>query len=557
MLTFHELPEHGDVTDWLAGRRNARGVAGARRAGPEVCRARIAPARRTRRSRRSTGSGPGVSRSARSGCSSACRTRARGSRSRTSWPALPGVCRWPCDEGQAPLGNVVLFTAEDDINDTIVPRLMAAGADLAPRAHLKMMREAGKQRMFSLISDLEALRRKVVEIGDVRMIIIDPITAYLGIGKIDSFRATDVRAVLGPLKEFAAELRLSILGVMHFNKKIDITNVLLRISDSLAYGAAARHVYGVSTTPTTTGSCSSKARTTWRRGTSRPWPSASTTREVGTDKKTGAPIRAPYIVWHPEPVDITAIEAMQAAADPSRRARAITPSSFSRPCWATGRLRQKVHEAAKENGVSRMTLRRRPEGRPQNRGQKGRPVQWKGSAPGNGIYQNGRSTAWGPDRLTLAAKNKRFWRESTNLWARAKRLRNRGNETREIEMKKLLSRYRPRCHPAVERSSCRRRPHAAAKAESSGCFRHGAADHGPALRQPRSQVRASRARTATIASINALSLLKQTVTPRRIENDKASHRYRPRRQPAFQRSPMPATSGLQRQGDLHLRQGRH
>ena len=32
---------------------------------------------------------------------------------------------------------------------------------------------------------------------------------------------------------------------MHFNKKLDITNALLRISDSLAYGATARHVYGV------------------------------------------------------------------------------------------------------------------------------------------------------------------------------------------------------------------------------------------------------------------------------------------------------------------------
>jgi hypothetical protein len=32
---------------------------------------------------------------------------------------------------------------------------------------------------------------------------------------------------------------------MHFNKKMDVTNALLRISDSLAFGAVARHVYGV------------------------------------------------------------------------------------------------------------------------------------------------------------------------------------------------------------------------------------------------------------------------------------------------------------------------
>lgn len=32
---------------------------------------------------------------------------------------------------------------------------------------------------------------------------------------------------------------------MHFNKKSDVTNVVLRISDSLAFPAVARHVYGV------------------------------------------------------------------------------------------------------------------------------------------------------------------------------------------------------------------------------------------------------------------------------------------------------------------------
>jgi hypothetical protein len=40
-------------------------------------------------------------------------------------------------------------------------------------------------------------------------------------------------------------MKVAIIGVMHFNKKMDVTNALLRISDSLAFGAVARHVYGV------------------------------------------------------------------------------------------------------------------------------------------------------------------------------------------------------------------------------------------------------------------------------------------------------------------------
>jgi putative DNA primase/helicase len=143
----------------------------------------------------------------------------------------------------------------------------------------------------------------------------DPISSYLGIGKIDSFRATDVRAVLGPLKEFAAELCLTVLGIMHFNKKTDVTNVLLRISDSLAYGAAAPHVYGVVNDPDNQRKLFVKGKNNLAPPGQKTLAFSFSECEVGTDKQTDNPIRAPYIVWHPEPLDITATEAMQAAAE--------------------------------------------------------------------------------------------------------------------------------------------------------------------------------------------------------------------------------------------------
>jgi hypothetical protein len=49
---------------------------------------------------------------------------------------------WPCNEGQAPIGNAILLSAEDDIADTIAPRLIAAGTDLRRVTILKMVREA-------------------------------------------------------------------------------------------------------------------------------------------------------------------------------------------------------------------------------------------------------------------------------------------------------------------------------------------------------------------------------------------------------------------------------
>jgi putative DNA primase/helicase len=100
-----------------------------------------------------------------------------------------------------------------------------------------------KERMFSLITDLDLLAQKIAAIGNVRLVLIDPISAYMGVKQMDSYRTNDVRSVLAPVVEMATKLRIAFIAIMHFNKKTDVTSALLRISDSLAYGATARHVY--------------------------------------------------------------------------------------------------------------------------------------------------------------------------------------------------------------------------------------------------------------------------------------------------------------------------
>jgi DNA polymerase I-like protein with 3'-5' exonuclease and polymerase domains len=266
---------------------------------------------------------------------------------------------WPCDEGQAPIGNVILLSAEDDIADTIAPRLLAAGADLSRITILKMVHESNAERMFSLVTDLSALRQKITEIGNVVLIIIDPVTAYLGVGKVDSFRATDVRAVLSPLKELAEELRVCVLGIMHFNKKIDVTNVLLRISDSLAYGAAARHVYAVINDPDNQRRLFVRGKNNLARHDQKTLAFSIDAREVGIDKRTGNPICRPYITWHDEPVDITAVEAMQAASNNKSPSARDNAKQFLEALLSNGPVGSKdVQEAARENGISRHNLKR-------------------------------------------------------------------------------------------------------------------------------------------------------------------------------------------------------
>jgi hypothetical protein len=268
------------------------------------------------------------------------------------------IGEWPCGEGVAPQGNVILLTAEDAPNDTVVPRLKAAGADLDRIEIVQMVREAGKERMFSLANDLDLLRQKVIEVGNVNMIQIDPITAYLGVKQIDSFRTTDVRAVLGPVTDLASELMVAIIGIMHFNKKTDVTNALLRISDSLAFGATARHVYAVVDDPENKRKLFVKGKNNLAPHDTKTLAYGFGEREVGNDVKTGEAIWAPHIVWYPQHVDVSATEAMQAAGGQSGYAKREAREFLLERLEAGPVKAEDLLEEAKQNGISKSTLMR-------------------------------------------------------------------------------------------------------------------------------------------------------------------------------------------------------
>jgi AAA domain-containing protein len=74
---------------------------------------------------------------------------------------------WPCEEGRAPLGNVIILSAEDDPADTIVPRLLAAAADRRRVKIITAVRSEDRsgRRAFNLQTDLELLEREIAEIG--------------------------------------------------------------------------------------------------------------------------------------------------------------------------------------------------------------------------------------------------------------------------------------------------------------------------------------------------------------------------------------------------------
>jgi hypothetical protein len=274
---------------------------------------------------------------------------------------------WPNAEGSAPQGNVILLTAEDDTKKTVVPRLKAAGADLNRIEILRMMHERdskdGKQikRMFSLITDLERLREKIIAMGSVNLILIDPVSAYLGLGKVDSYRTSDVRAILGPLKDLAEELAVAVIGIMHFNKKIDVTNVLLRVSDSLAFVAAPRHVFGVIDDPDHGRKLVVRAKNNLADAEQKKKSLAFhfDVKEVGIDPRNNKPIQAPFIVWEPGYVDVTATEALSAVNQNKAPGALNDAKEFLRDILIAGGGRapkEDIEEAAEAEKIADRTL---------------------------------------------------------------------------------------------------------------------------------------------------------------------------------------------------------
>jgi hypothetical protein len=146
-------------------------------------------------------------------------------------------------------GDVLILSAEDDASDTIRPRFEACGADLT-RVHIIDSVHhitAKRDRFFTLKQDLDVLAEKLLASPEVRLVIIDPISAYLG--GVNSHNNAEVRGVLAPLAQLAANYRVAVVCVTHLNKgpannpPPHGANPLARVIDSTVFGATVRTAF--------------------------------------------------------------------------------------------------------------------------------------------------------------------------------------------------------------------------------------------------------------------------------------------------------------------------
>jgi hypothetical protein len=145
---------------------------------------------------------------------------------------LPGDCY-----GEP--GAVLFASAEDSIEATLVPRLMAADADLA-RVHFI------KADTLMLPDDTITLAERAAEVGAV-MVAVDPLVAFLA-ADVNAHRDQDVRRALAPLARMADEMRLAVVPVLHLNKRAggDVTS---RVGGSIGLVGAARSVLALGAHP--------------------------------------------------------------------------------------------------------------------------------------------------------------------------------------------------------------------------------------------------------------------------------------------------------------------
>lgn len=146
--------------------------------------------------------------------------------------------RWP-DGSRSTVGNVVIWSGEDDPADTLIPRLVLSGADLTRVYFIDEVREGSERRSFDPARDMEPLRRKLAEIGGVKLLIVDPIVSAI-VG--DSHKNAEVRRGLQPLVDLASSMRCALLGITHFSKGTGGRDPVERLTGSLAFGALARVV---------------------------------------------------------------------------------------------------------------------------------------------------------------------------------------------------------------------------------------------------------------------------------------------------------------------------
>ncbi|MGD0862505.1 MAG: AAA family ATPase [Candidatus Limnocylindrales bacterium] len=135
--------------------------------------------------------------------------------------------------------GVIICASEDPWEQVIVPRLIAAGADLSRVYRVDVVTADNIPGVLNLPADIPALGELIAE-HDAALVILDPLLSRLD-AALDTHKDAEVRRALEPLVALADRTNSVVLGLIHVNKGMS-TDPLSMLMASRAFPAVARAV---------------------------------------------------------------------------------------------------------------------------------------------------------------------------------------------------------------------------------------------------------------------------------------------------------------------------
>lgn len=145
---------------------------------------------------------------------------------------------WPGGES-CDIGDVLIWSGEDEIENTLAPRLVAAGANMARVHFVTGIRVANEVMPFDPSIHITELCESLASLEAPRLIVLDPVSLVVA---RDANKAVEVRRGLQPLIDLARQHGCAIVGISHLTKGSIGKSPVERVTGSLSFGALARAV---------------------------------------------------------------------------------------------------------------------------------------------------------------------------------------------------------------------------------------------------------------------------------------------------------------------------
>jgi hypothetical protein len=268
---------------------------------------------------------------------------------------------WP-DGSKNTLGprDVLMAVAEDDLADTVIPRLKSAGADLKRIKIINRVRTqefdekgGGKKsevRRLQLSEDIKKLKMAIEANPQIALVVVDTLTSYFG--DVNANADQDIRPVMDALAKAFGDCGACFLGVIHHNKKSDV-DALQAILGASSVAGAVRSAWSCSKDPDNEGEfyfTLVKGNLTKKRSGMK----------YRTAEKTIDGLTAPYIEWAGETnEDANSVMAMVKEARNEKKhgvdkARLFIPMALEHGPVAA----RELYAKAEAEGVSSDQMRR-------------------------------------------------------------------------------------------------------------------------------------------------------------------------------------------------------